>query len=287
MLAFLSTKFTRESLYGTMVSQLAILQKQAWTAALDRLNAARAAFDFDFSPLETPPLPTRLWDGAPNGLLSADALMMAAQSLETAYMSRDQRRLELTRTFSLKQINPFALIRLRETGRCAFTLHRALFDLDNPGHFDRRIADVRLSIPGVTGPYVPISATLQLVSSTIRDVQGQTRKINLPQACSVIVTSTGRDDAGLFQPDRPDDRYGPFEGGGCESDWTIDLPDYRHFPYRRVPDVLVTVRYRAQRDVGSITSSRDAVAAALDGQAMDGARKGSFHLASARPRLPR
>jgi receptor-binding and translocation channel-forming TcA subunit of Tc toxin len=287
ILDYLGSKFSNQDLYFQMSGQLAILQKQAWSAALAKLNDARAAFAFDFLPSPAPDLPDNLWDSQSRGILSADALMLAAHSLENAYLSADEDRLELTRTFSLKRINPFALVRLREMGQCSFSLTRALWDLYDPGHFDRRIVDVRLTIPSVTGPYVPIAATLTMTQSNLTDDSGNSTEINLPAAFSRIVTSSGRDDAGRFQPERPDDRYGPFEGAGGESTWLLELPThFRQFPYRTIPDVLVTVRLRAQRKAELVDPAANNVAAELDQFAAEAGRTGLFHLVSLRYDLP-
>jgi len=291
VLDYLASKFSSEDFFMTMAGQLTALQKQAWTAALDKLNEARAAFAFDFSPFDVPPMPAHLWDLAPKGLLSGEALVLACQQLESAYMARDRRRLELTRNFSLKQVNPFALMRLRETGQCSFELPKALYDLDNAGHFDRRIQDVRVSIPAVVGPYAPVSATLQLLESKAVAKDGTVTTITLPQHASVIVTSSGREDGGQFQPDRPDDRYGPLEGAGAHASFNLDLPtQLRPFPYRTIPDAIITVRYRADHggtlDPAAAKAAAAAVTAAMDASEPETARSGAFHLASGRHDFP-
>jgi hypothetical protein len=59
-------------------------------------------------------------------------------------------------------LNPEELIRLRETGICHFNIPEALFDVDFPGHYYRRIKSISLTIPCVTGTYSNVSATLRL-----------------------------------------------------------------------------------------------------------------------------
>jgi Tc toxin complex TcA C-terminal TcB-binding domain len=61
-----------------------------------------------------------------------------------------------------------ALVQLRRTGRCTFRLPEAVFDLDGPGHYFRRIRSVALSVPCVTGPYGSVNCTLSLLTSSIR-----------------------------------------------------------------------------------------------------------------------
>ena len=88
--------------------------------------------------------------------------------MEMAYHELNQREYELTKHVSLLQVDPLALIQLRTTGRCTVRLPEALFDMDGPGHYFRRIKTVALSIPCVTGPYASVNCTLTLLKSSIR-----------------------------------------------------------------------------------------------------------------------
>jgi len=300
VLSYLSSKFSSEALYLTLAGQLTQLQKQAWAAALDAVQAAQDVFHFDWLK-PPPPLPSTLWSMAPNGLLSGEGLQLAVQQLETGYMSEAARRLEISRNFSLNQLNPFALMLLRETGQCEFMLDEALFDLDNPGHYARRLESVAISIPCVVGPTTPVSATLQLINSWVRtdpnatsykrtdtyDNDQRFTNIDVDASVSAIVTSTGREDAGLFTPAQQDDRYGPFEGAGAISQWRLTLPsEYRQFPYRTISDVILLVRYRALRSDALVQPAQASVADALDALKPQGARLGVYLLTSAQHDFP-
>ena len=59
--------------------------------------------------------------------------------MEMAYHDLNQREYELTKHVSLLQIDPLALVQLRATGSCLFTMPEEVFDLDCPGHYFRRI----------------------------------------------------------------------------------------------------------------------------------------------------
>ena len=85
-----------------------------------------------------------------------------------AYHDLNQREYELTKHVSLLQVDPLALLQLRTTGRCTVRLPEALFDMDGPGHYFRRIKTVAVSIPCVTGPYAGVNCTLTLLKSSIR-----------------------------------------------------------------------------------------------------------------------
>jgi hypothetical protein len=110
------------------------------------------------------------------------------------------------------------------------------FDLFYPGHYRRRIKSVRLSIPCVTGPYTNVPATLSLTDSWIRrDPRlGATSLVAvLPRRSISVATSTGQNDAGVFEFSFRDERCMPFEGAGAVSDWRLELP--KNFALR-LPD---------------------------------------------------
>jgi hypothetical protein len=95
-------------------------------------------------------------------------LLVDLLRLEQRYLETHLRTLEVEQSFSDATLNPEALLTLRETGSCGFSIPQAAFDLAYPGHCRRRIRAVRVSIPCVTGPYVNVPATLRLVRSVIR-----------------------------------------------------------------------------------------------------------------------
>jgi Tc toxin complex TcA C-terminal TcB-binding domain len=91
------------------------------------------------------------WDGGHKGLLSGEALYLDVKRMEMAYHENNKREYELTKHISLRQLNPLALLSLKATGACEVTVPEWVFDLDGPGHYMRRIKNVSLSIPSVTG----------------------------------------------------------------------------------------------------------------------------------------
>ena len=199
------------------------------------------------------------------GLLAGDKLLFDLKSMEMAYHDLNQREYELTKHVSLLQINPLALVQLRATGTCSFTLPEEAFDLDCPGHYFRRIKSVALTIPCVAGPYTSVNCTLSLQQSTIRistDVpsnkyarQGSDdiRFNDYYGTAQSIVTSSAQSDSGLFETNLRDERYLPFEGAGvAASQWQLTLPsDVRQFDFDTITDVVLNVRYTA-REGGDI-----------------------------------
>jgi hypothetical protein len=148
-----------------------------------------------------------------------------------------------------------------------------LFDLDCPGHYMRRLKNVSLSIPSVTGPYTSVNCTLTLLGSKIRRdpnarqaYREQTDEENpgfdAPRfeyrhgARSSIATSHGRSDAGLFEFNFRDERYLPFEGEGAISRWRIELPrETNTFDVDSLSDVVFHMNYTA-RDGGALLKNK-------------------------------
>src|SRR5262249_44988155 len=155
--------------------------------------------------------------------------------------------------FALSQVDAGALLDLRETGQCTFTISEVFFDLFYPGHYKRRIKAVRLTIPCITGPYVNVGATLELLASFVRtttDLNDSSQPLPVPPTSTVtIATSTAQNDAGVFELSFHDERYMPFEGLGAISQWQLTLPKaFKQFDYQTINDVIVSISYTAEQD---------------------------------------
>ena len=147
-------------------------------------------------------------------------------------------------------------------------LPEALFDMDGPGHYFRRIKTVAISIPSVTGPYTSVNCTLTLLKSGIRktpilqnglyarDGAEDDRFSDYFGSLQSIVTSSAQNDSGLFEANLHDERYLPFEHSGVISEWQLELPanpskgDPRQFDYDTISDVILHVRYTAREGGG-------------------------------------
>ena len=61
-----------------------------------------------------------------------------------------------------------------------------------------------------------------------------------------IATSTGQNDAGLFEVNLRDERWLPFEGQGAISTWNLVLdPRDNNFDFGSITDVILHLRYTA------------------------------------------
>jgi hypothetical protein len=202
------------------------------------------------------------WDSLKKGLLAGEQLSLDLRRLEAAYFDQNKREYEITKHVSVSQLDPVALILLKETGECSISIPEVLFDLDNPGHYFRRLKSVALSIPCVVGPYAGVHCKLTLMRHSYRrdanipaggkyngDPYKDTRFVSVvgEQQAEAVVTSSTQNDTGLFETNLRDERYLPFEGAGVISEWKIELAQkFRAFDYNTISDVVLHLRFTAK-----------------------------------------
>ncbi|MDB5227214.1 MAG: hypothetical protein JWN78_1407, partial [Bacteroidota bacterium] len=190
------------------------------------------------------------WDSLKKGLLTGELLQFDLRRMELDYLEQNKREFELIKHVSIAQLNPAALLMLKQTGSCDIELVEPLFDLDYAGHHFRRIKSVSLSIPCIVGPYTSVNCTLQLKSNKIRiNTNLDTLELNqnvIP--VNNIATSSAQNDSGVFELNFRDERYLPFEGAGVISSWKLELPDPKiaQFNYNSISDIIMHVKYTAR-----------------------------------------
>jgi hypothetical protein len=248
---FYKDKFAGLGLYNYLATTLTRLHHEAYNVADELARMAQRAYQFERDD-DTVFVAPGNWQFDKAGLLAGERLTLQLQQLENAYLARNTRQFEMTQSFSLALIDPGALLNLRETGSCEFTLPEILFDLAYPGQYKRILSGVRLTIPCVAGPYTNVSAKLTLQESKVRKTPttDPSAVVTLPvQTTPSIAASTGNNDSGQFEFSFRDERYLPFEGAGAISTWRIDLPSrLRLFDYATIPDVILHLSYRALDD---------------------------------------
>lgn len=257
---FLRNKYTNQELYSWMEGQVRALYYQAYTLAYDLAKKAEKVYRFERGLTDSNFIQFGYWDAAHDGLLVGERLYIGLKQLEAAYQEKRAYDFEISKPISLRQINPLALIQLKETGKCEFTLPEVLFDMDYPGHYMRRIKSVALSVPCVVGPYTSLNCTLRLLSHKFRTTAIAKDKNDYPEKTdetddrftttnipiTSIAVSNGQNDSGMFELNFRDERYIPFEGAGAISTWRLELPDqFRQFDYDTITDVVMQLRYTA------------------------------------------
>lgn len=257
---FLRNKYTNEELYTWMEGQIQTLYYQAYTLAYELAKKAERVFRFERWQTTSNFIQFGYWDAAHDGLLAGERLYIGLKQLEAAYQEKRGYDYEITKHISLRQINPIALLQLKETGTCEFAIPEVLFDMDYPGHYMRRIKSIALTVPCVVGPYTSLNCTLRLLEHKFRtsaiakdktDYLEKTEKtddrfstVNVP--ITSIACSTGQNDSGVFELNFKDERYLPFEGAGAICKCRLELPTaFRQFDYDTITDAVMQLRYTA------------------------------------------
>jgi Tc toxin complex TcA C-terminal TcB-binding domain/Neuraminidase-like domain/Salmonella virulence plasmid 28.1kDa A protein len=278
---FFGDKFSSLGLYTWLAATLQRLYREAYNGAYAMATLAERAFKFERGDDGTVLIGRDSWDASRAGLLAGERLLLDVQSLERRFVETNYRAFEVTQSFALSQIDPAALLQLRETGGCTFAIPEVFFDLAYPGQYRRLIRAVRLSVPCVTGPFTNVSATLTLTHSEVR-VAPQLGPASVrslaPRRSVSIATTTAQNDAGVFELSFRDERYMPFEGAGAVSTWDLALPRaFPAFDYQTITDVVLHVSYVAEFE----TALRDLV------EAQNAAAVGTILQALANQRLGR
>ena len=248
---FLRDKFTSHARFLWMHQQAAATCAQMYELAYPAALQAQAAFNHERGFTTRRFVDPHSWDSLHEGLLAGERLGLSLRQMEKAYHDENCREYELTKHLSLRLLFPVEFLQLRLTGACEIDIPEWLFDMDYPGHYMRRLKNVTLSIPCVTGPYTGVHCKLTLIRSTTRiDPRLQApestccdtrfdgpyalrpedpRAVKQYLATEAIATSTGQQDGGIFELNFRDERYLPFEFAGAVSRWRIELPKENNF----------------------------------------------------------
>ncbi len=261
-------KTTNKSFYAWMKREVKGLYAQCFQFAFDIAKKAERALQHELGDPGLRCLEFGYLAGK-EGLLAGEKLLLDVKRMEMKYHELNQREYELAKHISLLQLNPLALLELRATGRCTVIIPEALFDMDGPGHYFRRLKTVALTIPCIVGPYTSVNCKLTLLKSSIRktSVIGESypRKVAEEDdrftdyfgSLQSVVVSSAQNDSGLFETNLHDERYLPFEGSGVISEWQIELPSNPslnepcQFDYKSIADIILHFRYTA-REGGSL-----------------------------------
>lgn len=253
---YLREKYSNEELYRHMKEELSVLFFECYKEAFSLAQKAEKCYQFELG-YDDQFIQFGYWNSIRKGLLCGEKLQRDLRRLEQAYLERNKREYEITKTISLQQLDPFALLQFRSQGRCEFSLNEWLFDLDCPGHYRRRIKTVSLTIPAIVGPNTSLNCKATLIKSAYRKsddhgngypenpVNGDERFVYYDTPKS-IVTSNSLNDSGLFEVNLRDERYLPFEGYGVIGTWELELTEFRQVDYHKIADVTLDISYTAK-----------------------------------------
>lgn len=274
--SFYKTRATNVELYRWLLSQMATLYFQAYDAVVGLCLSAEASWQYEMGDFDTQVIRPNVWMDHRHGLSAGESMLLDLLRLERMFLERNERRLELTKTISLRQLfergefTPArtwdSVIADLEKGKLDFEFSQRLFDSDYPGHYCRQITSVELSLPVVLGPYQDVRAVLTQIASTtvhkadidsLEYLYGDRNQMPPPgillnpRSNQQVGISHGLQDSGLFQLMFGDERYLPFEGTGAVSHWRLELPraatsDDQVKLIESLTDIIVQVRYLAK-----------------------------------------
>jgi hypothetical protein len=257
---FLSSKFTNPDLYDWMSGVLGQVYRYFLQQAtsIARLAEDQLAFERQQPALSVIqpdywiPLTDLTAGGSASsdrrGLTGAERLSSDLTQLDQFAFATDRRELELTKTISLSQLDPFAFQLFRNTGVLTFSTPEKLFDQDFPGHYVRLINTVRVSVVALIPPVIGIRATLSNkgISRAIAGVPSF-RQVIVQRDPESVGLSSPLNATGIFELDPQSQLLRPFENLGVDTSWRFELPKPANpFDYSSISDVLVALDYTAR-----------------------------------------
>jgi hypothetical protein len=261
---FLNDKFTNDSLYDWMAASLSATYFKSYQLAYQMCKQVERCYQFELGLFNSSFIQFGYWDNLYKGLLAGETLNHDLRRMEASYLQQNARRYELSRYVSLGILNPTALQNLLVNGACDFTLAEALFDNDYPGHYNRRLTRVSMTVVYPTpGKFDNVKATLTLVANQVRVKTDTTSGYaesppgsdprfvyNYAAVPQKIAMGNAQDDPGLFitsiSSNITDQRYLPFENAGAISSWHLEMPQITNeIDISTVSDVIVHLYYTA------------------------------------------
>lgn len=264
-LEFLQRKFSNKALYSWLRGRLAAVYYRFYDLTTARCMMAEAAYGWQTGET-TRYIKPGAWQSAHAGLMAGESLLLNLTEMEQAWLKWDRRALEVTRTVSLAEVYSADKVDLAakiaellkgsgsgstpaKTGlslttdkqlHAAFNLKSLNIAEDYPAGLGktRRIKQISVTLPALTGPYQDVRAVLSYGGD-----------VKLPDGCKAIAVSHGMNDSGQFQLDFNDGRWLPFEGIAVDNDnsLTLSFPgatdDKQKALLLSLSDIIVHIRY--------------------------------------------
>ena len=261
---FLNNKFTSDGLYDWMVASLSATYFQSYQLAYQMCKQVERCYQYELGIFNSSFIQFGYWDNLYKGLLSGETLNHDLRRMQSSYLQQNARRFELSRYVSLGVLDPTALQNLLVNGACDFTLPESLFDNDYPGHYNRRLTRVSVTVVYPSpGKFDNVKATLTLTANQVRvktditsgyaetPVGSDPRFVyNYAAVPQKIAMGNAQDDPGLFitaiASNIADQRYLPFENAGAISSWHLEMPQITNeVDLSTVGDIMVHLYYTA------------------------------------------
>ncbi|HCT3283177.1 TPA: insecticidal toxin protein [Morganella morganii] len=264
-LEFLQRKFSNKALYSWLRGRLASIYYRFYDLTAARCMMAEKAYAWQTNDTATRYIKSGAWQSNNAGLMAGESLLLNLAEMEQAWLKRDSRSLEVTRTVSLAAVYRTDNVTLAEgiadllkgngsgnipasTGlsitadnqlHAAFNLKALNIKDDYPEALGttRRIKQISVTLPALVEPYQDMRAIFRYGGNS------------LPAGCKAIALSHGINDDGLFRLDFNDGRWLPFEGIPVDDDnsLTLSFPDATGEKQKplllSLTDIIIHIRY--------------------------------------------
>lgn len=220
-----------------------------------------------------------MWSGDNLGVLVGVKLQKALLEMEMAYTQQNTRRLNITKTISLKSLLSNHQVKTDETPlitwdevkaalkgekKLSFEFSHQFFDTDFPGHYARKIHSLSVTFPTLLPPYQNMRVLLEQTSNTLLvspDIEAvkslytpkeQTNNESIIRNLRInqkIILSRGNDDSGEFPEDGfAGGQYHSFEHTGAVSHWRLSVPRPKNCPelIDNLNDIIIKLNYTAK-----------------------------------------
>lgn len=267
-LTFLKNKFTGEALYSWLRGKLSAIYYQFFDLTVSRCLMAQKAYEWSSGEGNANFIRPGAWRGNYAGLMAGEALLLNLTQMEQAYLQKDEREKEVTRTVNLTRVYGKDKKEYSLSARVAELLNKTSDRTDGDENTDglklndtvleasltlsalnirndypytlgnkRRIKNISVTLPALVGPYQDVRAVLSYDGG-----------VALPGGCRAMAVSHGMNDSGLFQLDFNDARWLPFEGIPVDDKGTLTLtfPDAQTSQkdiLLSLSDIILHIRY--------------------------------------------
>lgn len=264
-LEFLQRKFSNKALYSWLHGRLASIYYRFYDLTATRCMMAEAAFAWQTGET-TRYIKPGAWQSSNAGLMAGESLLLNLTEMEQAWLKWNHRTLKVTRTVSLAEVYSADKVDLAakitellkgsgsgstpaQTGlsmttdkqlHAAFNLKALNIADDYPAGLGktRRIKQISVTLPALTGPYQDVRAVLSYGGD-----------VKLPDGCRAIAVSHGMNDDGQFRLDFNDGHWLPFEGIPVDNNGSLTLSfpgatgDKQKALLLSLSDIIIHIRY--------------------------------------------
>lgn len=264
-LELMQRQFSNKALYSWLHGRLASIYYRFYDLTATRCMMAEKAYAWQTNDTATRYIKPGAWQSSNAGLMAGESLLLNLAEMEQAWLKRDSRSLEVTRTVSLAEVyrtdNVILAVKIADllkgsgsgntpasTGlsmtedkqlHAAFNLQKLGIEADYPASLGntRRIKQISVTLPALVGPYQDMRAIFSYGGNS------------LPAGCKAIALSHGINDNGQFRLDFNDGYWLPFEGIPVDDNnsLTLSFPDAigeKQKPLLlSLTDIIIHIRY--------------------------------------------